>query len=154
MIPDLRNFSREEFPDSARLTNPALFRRLDAFREALGRRIHPSRHPDGWVRTTGSMMSRHHMDHADAGDIFCEGDVLWAFVLAQRFFNGVGIYFDTRVTALQPGPMLHVDLRPQPLIWARSGDYVYPTNTKAESVVFWRLLADHAAESRHAESDR
>lgn len=49
----------------------------------------------------------------------------------SNLFGGVGIYFDTNNNHGKPQPMLHLDLRPVPLIWYRNnGKYFYPYGDK------------------------
>lgn len=137
------NFARDEFPETVEGVKPELIERLQAYRTALGRTIHPSRHPMGWRRNSGSTTSRHYT--GEAGDIFPTGDPLAAFLLACRFFGGVGIYFDTNITDLQPGPMLHCDLREGLTVWARhEGSYIYPARSQDEYEEFWFLFCRHA----------
>lgn len=135
-----RWFTVDEFPPTAQQCNPALIERLDEFRGFLGQRIHPSRNPEGWVRDKGSPTSRHYKAFADAGDIFPERPVLRAFLLAVNMFDGVGIYYDTKRGQLQPGAMLHVDLRGEQVIWCRNeGRYIYPGRDRDSAKEFWYL---------------
>lgn len=140
------SFSRAEFPETVEGCVPELIERLQTLRDDLGQIIYPSRHPMGWKRDSGSTTSRHYS--GEAGDIFPEGDPLRAFLLACRHFGGVGIYYDTTRTELQPGPMLHVDLRDGLTIWARNeGRYIYPARGGDDYAEFWFLMAQHAEES-------
>jgi hypothetical protein len=144
-IDQARNFGRHEFPETVEGLRPEFIDRLQKYREALGRAIHPSPNPAGWVRRTGRPDSRHHVSNADAGDVFPAGDVLDAFLVACRFFGGVGIYYDTRFRD-RPWPMLHLDMRPgRPLVWCRyEGDYYYPHHSEEHRNYFWCLAWQHA----------
>ena len=140
------SFSRHEFPETVEGCSPELIDALQRYRNDLGQVIHPSRHPSGWHRANGNPSSRHY--HGDAGDIFPTGDPLRAFLLACRYFGGVGIYFDTRKTKLQPGPMLHCDLRNGLTVWARNeGRYIYPARGGDDYAEFWFLFAQYAEQA-------
>lgn len=133
------HFELWEFPRTVDRCRPELIDRLDDLRALVGSAIHPSRHPDGWVRESGSTESMHHVSNAMAGDVF-PAEPLAAFLFAIHLFGGVGIYYDTRRNELQPGAMLHVDLRPGLVIWCRhEGRYIFPANSDAERAEFWRL---------------
>lgn len=132
-------FSESEFPETALGVDPELIDRLDELRDRLNAPVHPSRDPGGWVRFSGSEESRHYVMQADAGDVFPER-ALDAFLIAVHLFCGVGIYYDTNRSDLQPGAMLHVDLRPDLTIWCRhEGRYIYPARSIKERKAFWRL---------------
>ena len=138
-----QNFSRSEFPDTALGCRPELIDALQRFRSDLGASVHPSRHPTGWKRDSGNPRSRHFT--GEAGDVFPTGDPLRAFLIACRHFGGVGIYFDTQRTRLQPGPMLHVDIREGLTVWARhEGSYIYPARGGDDYAEFWFLFAHYA----------
>jgi hypothetical protein len=140
-----RNFSHSEFPETIEGLQPAFIDQLQLFRTALNRRIHPSPNPGGWVRRTGNPNSRHHINQADAGDVFCEGNALDAFLIAMRFFNGCGVYWDTRFRN-HFWPMLHLDMRPgKPMTWCRhEGVMIYPGRSEQESQDFWSLAWQYA----------
>ena len=129
---DLRYFKASEFPAGVvEKMQPAFLRRLDDFRERLGRRVYPSPLVGGWIRTDGSETSRHFIGAdgnqrlSDAGDVFPECDLFYAMCVAiQCGFTGIGLYFDTQRDG-KPWPMLHLDTRLGPLtIWRRdAGQY-------------------------------
>lgn len=62
---------------------------------------------------------------------------------AVRLFGGVGFYVDTTYGG-ERRPMFHVDLRPEPLCWLRSGGsrYTYATTTLGRAALL-RSLADY-----------
>lgn len=117
---------------------------LDELRERHGYGIIPSKHPDGWARFGGSSTSRHYaVDRmCTAADVFPKGSVLdcWLKALHMKQWGGFGLYLDTNRNALQPGPMLHLDLRPGPrVLWVRNevGGYIYKSeNARA----FWKAI--------------
>ena len=131
VISSLRAFSANEFPPAAlENTSAELLLVINELRMEWMEPIHPSRHPNGWARFRGSKSSRHYaVDRlSDAGDIFPVGNVIgfWQLCLRHPKIGGVGIYFDTNRSLLQPGPMIHVDLRPNKLLWSRiRGKYFY-----------------------------
>lgn len=126
---DISEFKNCPHPE---LIDPRLIRSLDELRDRTGIPLHPSRHPMGWTRTTGSKTSRHYAVGrlSDAGDLFPAHSAVDVILAAHRMpaFGGFGLYLDTKISELQPGPMIHLDLRPGPeRYWVRieSGDYVY-----------------------------
>lgn len=159
VIDSVDNFSRSEFPDTVEHCDPDLILKLQDFRERHGRPIHPSRHPKGWGRTKPKYQASQHYADPDeyilgrAMDVFPEGNVLQALTLALELdFGGIGIYFDTRISDLQPGPMLHLDLRPQRVLWCRvNGKYYYPAKDKLQEIKYWSSLADYAMNSEWSE---
>lgn len=130
-----RWFSLDEFSNPEDLVHlrSDFIQELDTLREFYGFPIHPSRHPDGIVRKTGSETSRHFAGDGrltDAMDVFPEGRV-GAFLVAALMsmsFRGIGVYGDTKIILpYQPGPMVHLDRRPGPItFWVRQeGEYIY-----------------------------
>ena len=146
VIGQLTDFYPGEFPPLAlENTEARVLTTLQRFRTVWGRSVHPSRHPDGWARFKGSKTSRHYAVGrlSDAADFFPAGNVFSAWLLAQEFFSGVGIYFDTRRNALQPGPMLHGDMRTDQLLWCRvEGVYYYLTDTQGQ-MAFLNAMSDY-----------
>lgn len=141
------HFSLSEWPDPSVLVDldPRVITELDALRKRHGLAIHPSRHPRGFARPEPSN-SRHSSFGrlADAADVFPEGHVLDCWALAQEGpWGGIGVYLDTRISPpLQPGPMLHLDLREgERVMWVRDGDYIYRNTDPAR---FWSLIAKTA----------
>ena len=132
----IKHFKEGEFPKGViHLMNPEILIALDILREKSGVSIYPSLDPGGWARTDGSRTSRHYAVGrlSDACDIFPKKDVYHVFRIAQEMkFGGIGIYFDTKKTYRQPGPMLHIDLRPNRILWARDigGKYIYPSKSE------------------------
>ena len=147
----LDNFHEPEFPSGAlRLTDASLLSLLQSLRTQWDQSIHPSRHPDGWARMAGRPSSRHYAVGrlSDAGDIFPTGNVInfWQMCVADQSVGGLGIYFDTRRGPLQPGPMIHIDLRPRRLLWSRiAGVYYYfsdPKEVEAHRITY-KAMTDY-----------
>lgn len=118
--------------------------------------ITPSPARGAWGRLTGSTGSRHYaIDRlSDAGDIFPQrGHVLDLWTAAQAFrprmIGGIGLYADTNGPDGQPWPMMHLDLRPERLMWASEKIdglrkyYYQPINSS-----FWRVVERIIAEER------
>lgn len=149
MFQGIRHFTPDEWPNGVLAhIDPALIGQLDELRERLGRPIYPSPLAGAWTRFDGSSTSRHYAVGrlADAGDVFPEGDIRDAWLAAQALpFGGIGVYFDTTYQH-KPWPMLHLDLRPERVLWARIGRtrYIYPARGQAERDLFFDLLANHA----------
>ena len=123
IINQVNNFSPDEFPKHALdRTQAVVLTKLQNLRHIWDNPIHPSRHSDGWARFEGSENSRHYAVNrlSDAGDFFPEGNVFEFWLLMQQTkWGGIGIYFDTRRGRLQPGPMIHGDLREERILWCR-----------------------------------
>jgi len=162
-IRNSRNFTLSEFsncPDIERI-DPRLIRALDRLRDQLGEPIHAGRKPDAFARLTGRPTSRHYAVGrlSDAGDVFPDkGYSMRAWILAQALqepdgrpsFGGIGLYFDTRRGPLQPGPMLHLDMRPGPrVLWARDSGRYWTASQQPRK--FWQVVVD-AIEEEHAVS--
>lgn len=141
-----RNFRLDEWDDPVALTmlDARVLEGADALRDRVGRPLHPSRHPEGFVRTAGSKTSQHYAVNrlSTAGDFFPTGDILkwWLAAVEDRRWGGIGVYLDTeiKVNPPQPTSMLHLDLRPGPrVLWVRNevGDYIYHTEKR-----FWKAL--------------
>lgn len=140
------NFVPGEFPEDPRQhAVPALIARLDEWRNTLGVPIHPSPVPGALARFHGSEKSRHYAvgRKSDAVDVFVEGSQAAAWMAALPLFGGVGFYIDTAYKGKQR-PMFHVDLRPEPLYWLRSGGSKYTyANTTVGRAALLRLLAEY-----------
>lgn len=149
MFQGIRHFTPDEWPAGVlACIEPALIGQLDELRERLGRPVYPSPLAGGWVRFDGSPTSRHYAidRRSDAGDVFPEGDIRDAWLIAQALpFGGIGVYFDTYYQH-RPWPMLHLDLRPERVLWARisRNRYIYPARGGTERDLFFDLLANHA----------
>lgn len=125
-VPD---FSPREFADSPdEHAQPALIYRLQTLRARLGAPIFPSPVPGALARFDGPPSSRHYAVGrlSDAVDVFpVDGMVVRAWQQAVALFGGVGLYLDTHFLG-RSWPMLHVDLRPEPVWWVRdAGAYHY-----------------------------
>lgn len=136
-----RRFSPKEFDpiigdktgeQILQLMDGVLMERLYIFRELIGAPIMPSKVQEGHIRNSGTSM--HNINHTGDGstglsratDWFTPGSSVSAFhtACACGLWGGVGIYFDTKRSSIQPGPMLHVDIRPRgnnapPVRWFR-----------------------------------
>ena len=125
----ITRFLPEEFPEDPETYAESFFlQRLNAFAVTLDSAVFPSPVPGALARFDGSKTSRHYAvkRKVDAVDIFCNCPAIKAWATALKFFNGVGIYFDTCYRS-KAWPMLHVDLRPTSLIWYRDNKkYYYP----------------------------
>jgi len=107
--------------------DPALFNNaVIPLRQMSGIAMTPSPLPEAHVRHEGE--SRHSTKRgtrlSDATDLFINGSQaadMWR--LAQRIpdIGGFGMYFDTN-----PSIMIHIDTRPDRLLWIRvGGAYIY-----------------------------
>lgn len=141
-----RHFQPGEFPeDPRRYAEPALIARLDEWREVVGAPMRPSPAPGALARFDGREGTRHYAVGrlSDAVDVFVDGSQAAAWMAAVRLFGGVGFYVDTTYGG-ERRPMFHVDLRPEPLCWLRSGGsrYTYATTTLGRAALL-RSLADY-----------
>ena len=145
------HFSLEEWPDPEELkyVDYKVIENLDKLREAHGRAIIPSQHPDGLIRTSGSKTSRHYVDiqrreMGEAVDVFPKGDVrdCWIKAVENPEWGGIGVYLDTNRNRNQPGPMMHLDIdfrNGNRSFWVRNkGKYIYLAD---EPNNFWFFLA-------------
>lgn len=154
VIDQMKAFSRNEFTQkSLENTSAELFEVLHELRLEWMEPIHPSRNPDGWARFSGSVTTRHYAINrlSDAGDIFPVGNVIafWQLCLRHPKIGGIGIYFDTKIGILQPGPMIHIDLRPRKLLWSRiKGKYHYFSNKDeiAGHCLTYKTMAEYLSE--------
>ena len=146
MSPDfshIRYFKPEEFPPGELpLADQRILSALDAYRGLLGRTIVPSPIKGALARPDASAKgSRHYAigRQSDAVDCFPSGNVVdaWRVAVMSGLFGGIGYYLDTML-----GPMLHLDLRPERLWWARiKGEYYYPIQAGLNRETFFRGLA-------------
>lgn len=132
-IPELQP---HEWPDGViEDMDPLLFAEcVIPWRMASGVRFMPSPLPEGHVRNKGD--SRHSIKGgtrlSDATDGFIPSTVAAvskAYREALRIpaIGGFGLYFDTK-----PSVMVHIDRRPERLLWLRvGGDYIYEINDPA-----------------------
>jgi len=144
---EIKHFSPKEWPvieDGALAgdnvlehMDPELVVKLDRLRDAIGSPLHPSPVWKAHVRYTGTSRHSLYVTHdriSDATDFFVDWDALWlAQDLARKFFSGgIGIYLDVEYRG-RPWPMMHCDLRPEPLRWVReNGVYTYLHQSPAE----------------------
>lgn len=144
-----RWFSLDEFhnPEDLFQVRGDLIHELDHLRELAGVAIHPSRDPQGLIRKDGSVTSRHYVGDgglSTAIDVFPEGRVASFLVAAmmRMTFRGIGVYGDTKIIEpYQPGPMVHLDMRPGPVaLWVRQeGEYI---SHALEPRRFYKLLGE------------
>lgn len=128
--------------------NPFTIDSMIEHRERTGLVMIPSPLVEAHIRfSSGS--SRHdigvdgEMRESDASDFFGRNDQaeqMFASLIANPNFRGVGIYFDCEYKG-KPQIMFHVDQRENRLWWIRINkkQYLYEPN---DPVKFWRLLAD------------
>ena len=113
------------------------------YRGILGCPFSISLNDDALIRFDGRKTSMHHViidpiskktiKLSGAIDGFPDCDIFEARekALSSNLFSGIGVYFDTRNNHGHPQPMLHLDLRPLPLIWYRdNGKYFYTHKDK------------------------
>jgi hypothetical protein len=137
---NMPNFSPGEFSeDPDKFAHPELLTKAQEFRNILGAKIFPSKKEGALARSYGNQTSMHYVmkvygEHfSKAWDIFCNTHIFkaWTVALNCNLWTGVGVYFDTNGNNGKPWPMLHLDLRPKPLIWYRDkGEYFYPHLSK------------------------
>lgn len=127
-IHQITRFKASEFPeDPERCADVFFLRELNAFAIKLKAAVFPSPAPGALCRFDGSKTSRHYAveRRADACDVFCNCSIGKAWTTAIQRFSGVGVYFDTHFRG-GPWPMLHLDMRPEALLWYRQdGIYHY-----------------------------
>lgn len=136
----MNNFTEEEFPPYiAKYISRLILSRVQIYRDVLKHPFSISKASGALVRFEGRETSEHFVkvDH-DSGKILkysravdgfpgCNIFKAWTTALSCGLFSGVGVYFDTRNNHGLPQPMLHLDLRSNPLIWYRhEGKYFYP----------------------------
>jgi|GEM_PF-1339450 hypothetical protein len=105
----------------------ALITTLQSIRTTYGIPITPSPLQEAWSRKKGST-SRHYAVGrlSDAGDIFPQRERvldLWLQIQQRGDIGGIGLYVDTKGVDGKPWPMMHIDLRPDRLLW--TSDIVY-----------------------------
>lgn len=140
-------FKASEWPrDAAECLSPILLHEIFRLRERVPFhcRMTPSPVYEGHIRFKGG--SRHSTDRGtrqpDASDLFLTSwraaFIIWEEAL-QMNFGGIGLYTDTQLGG-HARPMIHLDMRPERLMWVRSAEhgYVYfDSNPK----LFLRILA-------------
>lgn len=157
VIKKVDHFSTDEFPKVEK-NNKSILEYLSAdllielgiVRKLHDKVIYPSSLQRGWVRFKNvDDDNRHNSINrlSDAGDIFPEGDPVkfWFLLQSRPKIGGIGIYFDTKIIPnKQPGPMFHMDLRPNRLIWGRvEGEYLYPQYYKKDRKLFFDALSKY-----------
>ena len=144
------DFDPDEWPDgvidhmASYLFNNCLF----PLRQQSGVSMTPSPIKEAHVRTSGgsrhSTMGGERM--SDASDLFIASTATAASqvlrtALRVPAIGGFGLYFDTK-----PSVMIHVDARPERLLWIRvDGTYIYEPNDPA---FFYRELANQLEKLR------
>jgi uncharacterized protein YcbK (DUF882 family) len=124
-------FTKSEWPgDVTEDMAPELFDELFKLRKRAGCSMRPSPLVSAHVRASGN--SRHSTQgwtrKSDATDIFLNkwDDAFRVFMHALAMgFGGIGLYVDTAYDG--PRPMIHLDMRPNRVVWVRQqkSDYVY-----------------------------
>ncbi len=114
------NFSESEFigVDLTELDEKVILSIVD-FRARLGKSVYPSPVDGAFVRTEGSLTSRHYAVNrlSDAGDFFPKGHITEAFLTAiATGYGGIGLYLDTNYRDV-PWPMIHLDNRKGQVFW-------------------------------------
>ena len=139
----IRHFKESEFPaGELGLADPRIIQALDEFRHRLGKPIEPSPVKGALARPDGEAKGSRHYAHnrlSDAVDVFPQCNIAdaWLLAVTSGLFGGVGFYLDTK-----PGPLLHLDLREERLMWARiRGSYIYPAHGPGARETFFRGLA-------------
>lgn len=145
------NFSPEEWPVGVlEHMDSSIILALEGVREESGIIMRPSPRPDAHVREYGN--SRHSTKGgtrlSDATDVFVPGgwnDALKVWQAAQRCpeLGGIGIYVNKQWGGRMP--MLHLDCRPERLLWVcrthpvtGRDDYIYLPNDPA---LFFEVMA-------------
>lgn len=128
------HFKPSEWPaGTLERMEPELLHAVFELRKRCGASMIPSPLYDAHVRTTGT--SRHSTQGgkrlSDATDIFVTSwpGVWKAWNEALKLpFGGIGLYADTQLG--KPMPMLHLDMRPERVMWVRHSktEYVYFNN--------------------------
>ena len=93
---NLKRFKAEEFPSQKEIdmTDLRLFKTLDEFAIDLGYPVYPSRAKGALARDYGSSGSQHYAIGrlSTACDFFPDCSIIRAFLMALRYFGGVGLY--------------------------------------------------------------
>lgn len=141
------NFSVSEWPvpEDLKFVDYGVAKYLDDLRKRFGRAIFPSQVPGGLVRRTGSTTSRHYIGDGGQGlavDIFPSERSLdcWLEAVGMDVWTGIGVYLDTEISSMQPGPMLHLDIdtsRPRKTFWVRDGNYYVKDDDPSH---FWKMI--------------
>lgn len=140
----MQNFTHKEIPpDIAKSMDTWILSSIQHYRDILGCPFNISLATGALIRFDGRKTSEHHViidpisektiKLSRAIDGFPDGNIFeaWAKALSSNLFAGIGVYFDTKNNHGEQQPMLHLDLRIQPLIWYRhEGEYFYPHKSK------------------------
>ena len=131
--------THEEIPSYvARYMDRLILSRIQAYRNMLKSPFSISMANGALIRFGGRKTSEHYVGVSSKGPLIklsraidgfpdCNIFKAWTTALSSGMFSGVGVYFDTKNNHGKPQPMLHLDLRPAPLIWYRDkGEYFYP----------------------------
>ena len=134
---DMPNFTKKEIPDDkAKFMDEQILRRTQMYRDVLNCPFNISLNNDALVRFHGRKTSHHRVivdpsngiiiKKSTAIDGFPKCDMFkaWSISVQSKLFGGVGVYFDTKNNHGEPQPMLHHDLRTNPLIWLRDKDTI------------------------------
>lgn len=130
----IKHFSPQEWPEGVLASMEAdLIVTIDEIRRALPQdhALVPSPKRAAHIRTDGSPTSRHYVVDrlSDATDLFATWKTvykIWMEVQRHPKVGGIGLYVDTWLgDSTVTRPMLHIDLRPERLLWVKSNEYVY-----------------------------
>lgn len=137
---DMPNFTKKEIPEFAsKLMSKQILENVQKYRSILNRPFSISSAYGALFRFDGRKSSEHYVivdpitdrlikpSTAIDGFPYCNIFQAWTLALSSGLFGGIGVYFDTKNNHGDYGPMLHLDLRQNNLIWYRSnGIYYYP----------------------------
>ena len=141
---NMPNFTHKEIPPGiAEFINESILKSIQEYRYILGCPFNISLADGALIRFDGRKTSEHHviidpitekpikLSRAIDGFPDCDIFEAWTKALSCNLFAGIGVYFDTKNNHGIPQPMLHLDLRPFPLVWYRDdGQYFYPHRNK------------------------
>jgi len=158
----IKHFAPSEWPDGVlKHMDASIIEAINQVRRAVPttHALIPSPVPRGHVRHEESD-SRHATNNgkrlSDATDLFCRWRHLWALWQAATHVpsvGGLGVYTDmTYGGEFRSMPMLHIDCRPDRLLWVAWRDnsddplkYTYLSNKPQQ---FFRLLAERGPHER------
>lgn len=141
---NMPNFTDKEFPpEKANNMSRRVLKNIQKYRSMLNCPFSISLNDGALVRYNGRKTSEHRVilnpftlfpeKLSTVVDGFPDCNIFkaWTIAISSGMFSGVGVYFDTKNNYGKPQPMLHLDLRPVPLIWYRDkGEYFYPHQGK------------------------